>query len=110
MTRLTFTDKRAAFSEGNDTPRELLERCLARIEERNGQVHAFCFLNTEGARAAADASTARWRDGKPLSADRRHAGRAEGYFRDRRHADHVRQPDLRRLARRARQRGGLCAA
>lgn len=67
MTRLTFTDRREAFREGNDSPRDMLERCLARIGERDGAVHAFTFVNAEAAREAADAATARWREGKPAS-------------------------------------------
>jgi Asp-tRNA(Asn)/Glu-tRNA(Gln) amidotransferase A subunit family amidase len=64
---LTFTDKRAAFAGGESTPRTLLEQCLARIAERDGEVRAFITVNAEGARAAADASSARYRAGKPLS-------------------------------------------
>jgi len=64
---LTFMDKRAAFQDGKQTPRTLLEQCLARIAERDGAVQAFVTVNAEGARAAADASSQRYRDGKPLS-------------------------------------------
>lgn len=52
---------------GKRTPRDLLEQCLARIAERDGTVKAFVTLNIEGARAAADAATARYRAGAPLS-------------------------------------------
>ncbi|MCP5156442.1 MAG: amidase [Ectothiorhodospiraceae bacterium] len=64
---LTFHDARAAFLAGSDTPRDYLERCLAVIAEREPQVKAWVTLNEAGARAAADAATARYRDGKPLS-------------------------------------------
>jgi len=52
---------------GKRTPRDLLEHCLVRIAERDGTVKAFVTLNIEGARAAADAATARYRAGAPLS-------------------------------------------
>lgn len=67
MTKLTFMDKRAAFPAGKETPRTMLEQCLARIAERDGEVQAFVTVNAEGARAAADASSQRYRDGRPLS-------------------------------------------
>jgi len=52
---------------GKLTPRELLERCLERIAARESEVKAFVVLNIEAARAAADAATARYRAGAPLS-------------------------------------------
>jgi len=52
---------------GKLTPRELLERCLERIASRESEVKAFVVLNLEAARTAADAATARYRAGKPLS-------------------------------------------
>ncbi|MBP0465571.1 amidase [Roseomonas sp. PWR1] len=64
---LTFHDARTAFRDGSDTPRAYLERCLATIAAREPEVRAFASLNEEGARAAADASTERWRAGAPLS-------------------------------------------
>jgi Asp-tRNA(Asn)/Glu-tRNA(Gln) amidotransferase A subunit family amidase len=67
VTKLTFMDKRAALQQGKETPRALLEQCLTRIAERDQAVQAFVTVNTEGARTAADASTQRYRDGRPLS-------------------------------------------
>jgi Asp-tRNA(Asn)/Glu-tRNA(Gln) amidotransferase A subunit family amidase len=52
---------------GRRTPRDLLEACLDRIAERDGTVKAFVTLRVEAARADADAATARYRAGKPLS-------------------------------------------
>ena len=49
------------------SPRALLEACLATIEAREPELHAFVALNPEGARAAADAATARRQAGRPLS-------------------------------------------
>ena len=58
----------AGFGEGIGSPRELLEACLATIAAREPVVRAFAHLAPESARAAADASTVRWREGSPLSA------------------------------------------
>jgi Asp-tRNA(Asn)/Glu-tRNA(Gln) amidotransferase A subunit family amidase len=65
---LTFHDATAKFRDGNDTPRAYLERCLEAIAAREPVVKAFVVLNQTNARAAADASSARWKAGKPLSA------------------------------------------
>ncbi|HEV7822622.1 MAG TPA: amidase [Burkholderiales bacterium] len=63
----SFSRALPALLAGTLTPRELLERCLERIAARESEVKAFVVLNTEGARAAADAATARYRAGTPLS-------------------------------------------
>lgn len=64
---LTWHDRLPALREGSDTPRAYLERCLETIAAREPVVQAFVALNEEAARAAADASTARWKAGRPLS-------------------------------------------
>ena len=64
---LTFHDAIAHFRDGSDTPRAYLERSIEAIAAREPVVKAFVHLNEAGARAAADASTARWKAGKPLS-------------------------------------------
>src|SRR5262252_8829030 len=64
---LTFHDAIARFRDGSDTPRAYLERCLETIGKREPVVQAFVVVNEAGGRAAADASTTRWRDGRPLS-------------------------------------------
>lgn len=64
---LTFHDARQAFLEGKDSPRDYLERCLARIEEREPVVKGWVVLNSEAARKAADESSQRYRNGKALS-------------------------------------------
>src|SRR6187549_1797245 len=64
---LTFHDATTQFREGRDTPRAYLERCLATVAARDPVVKAFVTRNDEDARAAADASTARWKEGRPLS-------------------------------------------
>jgi Asp-tRNA(Asn)/Glu-tRNA(Gln) amidotransferase A subunit family amidase len=55
------------FRASRSTPREYLDETLKRISELDGRIRAFVAVNREGAVAAADASTARWRSGKPLS-------------------------------------------
>ena len=64
---LTFHTHVAAFEAGRDTPRAFLERCLETIAAREKVVQAWVVLNESGARAQADASTERWRNGSPLS-------------------------------------------
>jgi len=63
---LSFHDHVAAFESGADTPRAYLERCLETIEARDGAVQAWAYLNADGARAMADASTERYRQGRAL--------------------------------------------
>jgi Asp-tRNA(Asn)/Glu-tRNA(Gln) amidotransferase A subunit family amidase len=66
-TYLSFAAARHGFAAGTDSPREFLERCLGEIERLEQQVRAFVRLDIPGARTAADASTKRWRAGRPLS-------------------------------------------
>jgi len=67
MTLRSFAQSLPAFTAGTDTPRAFLERCLAEIEAREGQVKAFVETAIPAARQAADEATARWKAGKPLS-------------------------------------------
>src|SRR6185437_1912253 len=55
------------FANGADTPRDFLERCLADLAALEPKIGAFVHLNLEGARAAADHSTRRWREGRQRS-------------------------------------------
>jgi Asp-tRNA(Asn)/Glu-tRNA(Gln) amidotransferase A subunit family amidase len=55
------------FAKGADTPRDFLERCLADLAALEPRIGAFVNLSLDGARAAADRATARWREGRPLS-------------------------------------------
>ena len=64
---LSFSNAVPAFLDGSDTPRAYLERCIETIEAREPAVKAFVTLNLDGARKAADASTERYRAGRPLS-------------------------------------------
>jgi Asp-tRNA(Asn)/Glu-tRNA(Gln) amidotransferase A subunit family amidase len=63
-----YAEARTGFATGADSPRAFLERCLETLESREPEVRAFVCLDIDGARAAADASSARWRLGTPLSA------------------------------------------
>ncbi|MCK9917745.1 amidase [Microbacteriaceae bacterium K1510] len=63
----SFAQARRAFQDGTDTPRAFLERGLERLAAAEPKVQAFVCLDLSAARAAADASTARWHDGRPLS-------------------------------------------
>jgi Asp-tRNA(Asn)/Glu-tRNA(Gln) amidotransferase A subunit family amidase len=62
-----YLSTHAQLASGADSPRNILEQCLAALDHWEPRIGAFVSLNIEGARAAADASTRRWREGKPLS-------------------------------------------
>jgi Asp-tRNA(Asn)/Glu-tRNA(Gln) amidotransferase A subunit family amidase len=55
------------YTAGTTSPRAYLESCIAVIEAREPELHAFTALNLPGARAAADAAEKRWLEGRPLS-------------------------------------------
>jgi len=63
-----FLAAAAQFAGGQDTPRAYLERCLETLAAWEPKIGAFVCTNIDGSRAAADASSMRWRDNKPLSA------------------------------------------
>jgi Asp-tRNA(Asn)/Glu-tRNA(Gln) amidotransferase A subunit family amidase len=63
-----FLAATAQFKSGADTPRAFLERCLDALAVWEPKIGAFVHTSIDAARKAADASTARWADGKPLSA------------------------------------------
>src|SRR5580700_7651477 len=56
-----------SFASGARTPRQFLEDSLALLEQWEPRIGAFVCTNLPAARAAADRSAARWRDGRPLS-------------------------------------------
>jgi Asp-tRNA(Asn)/Glu-tRNA(Gln) amidotransferase A subunit family amidase len=66
--RRPFLSETSAFTAGANTPRKFLEGCLEEVAKWEHDVGAFTVMDIEAARAAADASTARWAAGKPLSA------------------------------------------
>ncbi|HXF87533.1 MAG TPA: amidase [Xanthobacteraceae bacterium] len=63
-----YAAQAAQFRSGKTTPREFLENCLEAIARLEPSVGAFIEMNIERARRDADAASARWRGGKPLSA------------------------------------------
>lgn len=63
----SYVAQAAQFSSGKTTPREFLEACLETIDRLEPAVGAFVAMNVDRARREADAATARWRSGKPLS-------------------------------------------
>jgi Asp-tRNA(Asn)/Glu-tRNA(Gln) amidotransferase A subunit family amidase len=68
MTELrTYVSLEQDLRSGKVTPRTYLEECLDRIAKNDPRIGAFVILNAEGARKAADASSERWKAGKPLS-------------------------------------------
>src|SRR5262245_46461497 len=62
-----YLEATARFANGVDRPRDFLERCLADLATLEPKIGAFVHLNLERARAAADQSTERWREGQPRS-------------------------------------------
>lgn len=64
---LRFHTSVERFRDGSDTPRDYLERCLARIAELEPTLRAWVVVNEAGAREQADASTRRYQRGEPLS-------------------------------------------
>lgn len=63
----SFGAQAARFASGADTPLRYLERCLASIDASEPALHAFVSQSHAIARAAAEAATARYAAGKPLS-------------------------------------------
>jgi Asp-tRNA(Asn)/Glu-tRNA(Gln) amidotransferase A subunit family amidase len=63
----SFTSCAGSFRDGSDSPREFLERCIARIEALEPHINAFVHLDLDAARQAADESSRRHRAGRPLS-------------------------------------------
>jgi aspartyl-tRNA(Asn)/glutamyl-tRNA(Gln) amidotransferase subunit A len=63
---LTAADLTAAYGTGAATPEDALESVLGRIEAVNPELNAVVTIDLAGARAAAAAACARWRDGQAL--------------------------------------------
>lgn len=64
--KLGITEVNRAFARADTTPSEVLQAVLERVDEVNPLVNAFATLDAEGARSAAAASDARWKDGRAL--------------------------------------------
>jgi aspartyl-tRNA(Asn)/glutamyl-tRNA(Gln) amidotransferase subunit A len=67
-TELTALELMGHYRSGALSPTEALEACLARIDERDPALNAFCLLDGDRARAEARASERRWRDQAPAGA------------------------------------------
>jgi len=70
MTRPQKKSYRAAqpsFRDGSSNPSAFLDECLETIGTLEGDIGAFVATDFDGAKTAAAASSARWKDGKPLS-------------------------------------------
>jgi aspartyl-tRNA(Asn)/glutamyl-tRNA(Gln) amidotransferase subunit A len=68
LTRLSALDLVAGYEAGRFSPTEVLDACLAAIEERDPVLNAFCLVDADRARAEARASEQRWRQGDPAGA------------------------------------------
>jgi Asp-tRNA(Asn)/Glu-tRNA(Gln) amidotransferase A subunit family amidase len=64
---MSYQSGRGGVPPGRDTPTDQRHRALARLEEWEPRLHAFAALSVQRARVAADAATARWREGRPVS-------------------------------------------
>lgn len=64
--QLSATQLVAGFRERAFSPVDALQACLARTAAVNPTLNALTTLDADGARVAAAASAARWRDGHPL--------------------------------------------
>lgn len=64
--RLSANEMAAGFAAGALSPVEVLDACLARCEAVNGTLNGIVTFDEPGARKAAEASEARYRDGAAL--------------------------------------------
>jgi Asp-tRNA(Asn)/Glu-tRNA(Gln) amidotransferase A subunit family amidase len=62
-----FAAARREFLDGKSSPRDYLEACIEAIEAAEPTVRAFTCWDANAARAEADRSSARYREGRPLS-------------------------------------------
>ncbi|ATY14531.1 amidase [Amycolatopsis sp. AA4] len=65
---LTASELVAAYATGELSPVEATKAALQNIEDRDGEVNAFCLVDAERALDQAKAAEARWRDGNPIGA------------------------------------------
>ncbi|HJQ47813.1 MAG TPA: amidase [Amycolatopsis sp.] len=65
-TLLTASELVAAYSAGEISPVEATEAALRAIEERDGEINAYCLVDAEVALEGAKASETRWREGNPI--------------------------------------------
>ncbi|WIX82152.1 amidase [Amycolatopsis carbonis] len=63
---LTASELVAAYATGELSPVEATEDALQAIEERDGDLNAFCLVDADRALEQAKAAEIRWRDGNPI--------------------------------------------
>lgn len=63
---LTASEMVAAYSAREISPVETTEAALRAIEERDGELNAFCLVDRDAALEDARASEIRWREGNPI--------------------------------------------
>lgn len=63
---LTASELVAAYSAGEVSPVEATEAALRAIEERDGEINAYCLVDRRAALEDARASETRWREGNPI--------------------------------------------
>jgi aspartyl-tRNA(Asn)/glutamyl-tRNA(Gln) amidotransferase subunit A len=64
---LSAAELTGLYAAGKLSPVEAVEALFARLDDLQPKINAFCVVDRDGAMAAARASEARWRVGKPLS-------------------------------------------
>ena len=64
---VSFSRAVADFKSGKQTPRDVLERCIANVAQYESRIKAFVTLDFKAARKAADESSKRYKAGRPLS-------------------------------------------
>ncbi|RZL35519.1 MAG: amidase, partial [Rubrivivax sp.] len=69
MIDLSAAELLAAYRSGALSPVEVMQAVLAHAAAREGELHALCAVDAEGALAAARASEARWQAGTALPLD-----------------------------------------
>ncbi|MEU4667134.1 amidase [Amycolatopsis sp. NPDC023774] len=63
---LTASELVAAYATGEVSPVEATEDALQAIEERDGELNAYCLVDADRALEQAKAAEIRWRDGNPI--------------------------------------------
>jgi len=64
---ISYAQHVALIREGRESPRDILEICIDRINQSEQHISAFVSYDLNAARAAADQSSHRWKAGAPLS-------------------------------------------
>ncbi|WP_370934388.1 amidase [Amycolatopsis sp. cg13] len=65
---LTASELVAAYATGELSPVEATKSALQNIEDRDGEINAYCLVDADRALDQAKAAEARWRDGNPIGA------------------------------------------